>query len=146
MPTVAQGLENERATAGAGLRGVARIDFLDPATSVCSFVAENVEEATPRGIVYRFRQPSPTDALDVEVFHRDMLGFRQDGVGLPVRAIVTPGRQLAVELVRDRHGFSPTVTSAIAGDLSACDVHSAPRAVASGKNSVRSASDNRKKP
>ena len=98
MPTVTQRFRNHSAAARTSLGGVARIDFLDPATSVCSFVAENIEEATPGGIVNRLGQTSSCQPFDIQIFDGDVEGLGKNGVGLTVQEVCASGGQFTVEL------------------------------------------------
>lgn len=117
MPPNTQGFRHPSAAARTGLGGVTRVDFLYPATSVCSFVAENIEEATPCGIVNRFSQPGFGQPFDIQIFDGEMLGFRQDPVRLSVKEVAPASRQLAVEFSQCSDRFSPSgATFVLASD------------------------------
>jgi hypothetical protein len=96
---LAQRLRLDRPAFRAGLRGAARIDLDERATSLCSFVVEHRDQLRPCGVVYVAGQHSTRQTANVDVLDGD-----------PGEAVYEVSGQL-VQHVAPSGGNSATVSS-----------------------------------
>jgi hypothetical protein len=120
MPTLVEVFRRVR-PASTSLRCAVRSYFNEPSTSVLSFVAGEVKELRPSGVINGLRQPTGGEPFDVQILNGDCAVVGDEPMGNLVVEVGSLVADVGVRLSQEEYGLTPSVGALRAtGHLARC--------------------------